>query len=350
MPGLDGFPAGSGSKSGRILLQHQYLSRNPLSSGENAPVRIGGRSFGRLPHRKKGAVLNQSCGQERGQSVVTTMSTSRTASLALTVTLGFAPGWAFGQSEPADAGVAPNVTSQSVAADEAPDASASASVSSAPSPVNPTLANTFTSVGGDLKRMFSKGSLSMGLAFAGTALVSAQWDRAAVGEFRELPSSNYRLGNTYGALMTQVALGFGTFAVGKATGNNRIAATGSHLIRAQIAAQVAVQGLQSTAGRSRPDGSNQRSSPSGHTASAFATATVLQRDFGWKVGIPAYAVGAYVAASRMGSNKHFLSDVLIGAAIGITAGRSVTVGTGRAKFDVGFAGASGGAAVTFTKK
>jgi|SoiMethySBSTD1v2_1073268.scaffolds.fasta_scaffold344420_2 membrane-associated phospholipid phosphatase len=311
---------------------------------------MGARSFGRLTTRKKVAVFNQSCGQERGRGVVTTMSTFRTASLALTVTLVVTPGWAFGQSVPADAGAAPNVTGQTLAADDAPGASTSASVGSAPSPVNPTLANTFTSVGGDLKRMFSKGSLSMGLAFAGTALVSTQWDRAAVGEFRELPASNYKLGNTYGALMTQVALGFGTFAVGKATGNNRIATTGSHLIRAQIASQVVVQGLKYTAGRSRPDASNQRSFPSGHTASAFATATVLQRDFGWKVGIPAYAVGAYVAASRMGSNKHYLSDVLIGAAIGITAGRSVTVGSGRAKFDVGFAPAGGGAAVTFTKK
>jgi membrane-associated phospholipid phosphatase len=77
---------------------------------------------------------------------------------------------------------------------------------------------------------------------------------------------------------------------------------------------------------------------------------VLQRDGGGKVGSPAYAVGAYVAASRMGSNNHYLSDVIGGAAIGVTAGRAVTVGSGRARFDLGLAPTAGGAAVTFTKK
>ena len=38
--------------------------------------------------------------------------------------------------------------------------------------------------------------------------------------------------------------------------------------------------------------------PSGHAASAFTAATVLQRHYGLKTGIPAYAVAAYVAASR----------------------------------------------------
>jgi membrane-associated phospholipid phosphatase len=276
------------------------------------------------------------------------MSIFRAAPFVLTISLVVAPGWALAQSVPADAGVTSNVTGQIVQADE----TAAASVPTASiSPVSPTLASTFTSVGGDLHRMFSRGSLSMAFAFAGTALAATHWDRVAVGEVREIGGPGvFTPGNQYGSLVTQLGLGFGTFAVGKATGNSRIATTGSHLIRAQIASQIVVQGLKYTAGRSRPDASNQRSFPSGHTASAFATATVLQRDFGWKVGIPAYAAGVYVAASRMGSNKHFLSDVLIGAAIGITAGRSVTVGSGRAKFDLGLAAANGGAAVTFTRK
>ena len=49
--------------------------------------------------------------------------------------------------------------------------------------------------------------------------------------------------------------------------------------------------------RGRPDGTR-FSFPSGHSAVTFASATVLQQHFGWKVGVPAYAVAAYVAASR----------------------------------------------------
>ena len=72
--------------------------------------------------------------------------------------------------------------------------------------------------------------------------------------------------------------------------------------------------------------------PSGHSSVTFATATVLQRNFGWKAGVPAYALASYVAASRVQMKRHFFSDVAFGAAIGIVAGRTVTVGRGRARF------------------
>ena len=74
--------------------------------------------------------------------------------------------------------------------------------------------------------------------------------------------------------------------------------------------------------------------PSGHSAATFASATVLQRHFGWKVGVPAFAVASYVAASRVQEKRHFLSDVAFGATLGIIAGRTVTVGRGEARFAV----------------
>ena len=48
--------------------------------------------------------------------------------------------------------------------------------------------------------------------------------------------------------------------------------------------------------------------------------------FGWKAGVPGYALATYVAGSRLSENAHFLSDVLFGAGIGIVSGRTVTVG------------------------
>ena len=44
--------------------------------------------------------------------------------------------------------------------------------------------------------------------------------------------------------------------------------------------------------RERPDQSNHQSFPSGHSVSAFATAGVLQRHYGWKAGIPATVIAA----------------------------------------------------------
>lgn len=70
----------------------------------------------------------------------------------------------------------------------------------------------------------------------------------------------------------------------------------------------------------RPDGSNTHSFPSGHTATAFMTATMLSKEYGDRS--PWYSIGAYSVAtatglSRMANNKHWLSDVLVGAGIGI---------------------------------
>lgn len=82
----------------------------------------------------------------------------------------------------------------------------------------------------------------------------------------------------------------------------------------------AVNTLKQTTRVTRPDGSDNRSFPSGHTATAFMTATMLAKEYGHRS--PWISIGAYTAASatglmRMANNKHWLSDVLTGAGIGI---------------------------------
>ena len=74
----------------------------------------------------------------------------------------------------------------------------------------------------------------------------------------------------------------------------------------------------------KPDGTGGYSFPSGHASTTFATASVLERHFGWKAGIPTYIAATYVATSRLHENRHFLSDVIFGASVGMAAGRSVT--------------------------
>lgn len=81
-----------------------------------------------------------------------------------------------------------------------------------------------------------------------------------------------------------------------------------------------VQGLKSATHVERPDGSNNKSFPSGHTATAFMTATMLNKEYGhlspW-VGIGAYTCATATGLMRMANNKHWLSDVMVGAGIGI---------------------------------
>jgi membrane-associated phospholipid phosphatase len=57
-----------------------------------------------------------------------------------------------------------------------------------------------------------------------------------------------------------------------------------------------------TVNRTRPNG-DPRSFPSGHTSASFATAQVLQGHYGWKVGVPVYAVATYTAGERVSNNS-----------------------------------------------
>lgn len=80
--------------------------------------------------------------------------------------------------------------------------------------------------------------------------------------------------------------------------------------------------LKNTTNVTRPDGSDDRSFPSGHTATAFMTATMLTKEYGsvspW-IGVGAYSVAAATGLMRVANNKHWLSDVLTGAGVGILA-------------------------------
>ena len=81
-----------------------------------------------------------------------------------------------------------------------------------------------------------------------------------------------------------------------------------------------VNGLKYSVRRLRPDGSRYNSFPSGHTATAFMTATMLHKEYGWRS--PWFSIGAYTMAtvtgvSRVLNNRHWMSDVVAGAAIGI---------------------------------
>lgn len=56
---------------------------------------------------------------------------------------------------------------------------------------------------------------------------------------------------------------------------------------------------------------------SGHTAGSFAAATLLHREYGWKVGVPAYVIASMVGGYRIEADRHWPADVLFGAGAGI---------------------------------
>jgi membrane-associated phospholipid phosphatase len=209
--------------------------------------------------------------------------------------------------------------------------------------------NFFKLVGSDFKKFFSVDTAKVMSYFAVGAVVAAPWDREGVNNGFNIPKPLFESGNLFGTFAFQVGAGAATYSVGKAFGSSKTADVGRDIVRAQVLSQVMVQALKVTIRRERPDGSNKMSFPSGHAASAFATAGVLHRHYGWKAGAPAYAFGSYVALARMAWNRHHATDVVLGAGLGLASARTATMSVGGSKFSVGVQPQVGGASLNFTK-
>ena len=75
----------------------------------------------------------------------------------------------------------------------------------------------------------------------------------------------------------------------------------------------------------KKDNSSFESFPSGHTTVAFAAATVFAMEYKdiWFVPVIAYSAATSIGLSRIVQNQHWISDVLVGAALGFLTGRQV---------------------------
>jgi membrane-associated phospholipid phosphatase len=75
-------------------------------------------------------------------------------------------------------------------------------------------------------------------------------------------------------------------------------------------------GLKQAFPENRPDRSDNKSFPSGHTSASFAAAGYLQKRYGWQWGLPATLAASVVGLSRVQSKDHHWYDVVAGAALG----------------------------------
>jgi membrane-associated phospholipid phosphatase len=146
-------------------------------------------------------------------------------------------------------------------------------------------------------------------------------------------------GKFLGAAYTQVAVSVGLYGVGRyllppvegEPQTNKVSHLGFDLLRAQILSQAMVHGMKYAIRRDRPTGEC-CSFPSGHAATAFAVASVIERHMGYRMSIPMLLGATYVGVSRLHDNRHFVSDVLFGAAIGTATGWTVVGRHGRSNY------------------
>lgn len=149
----------------------------------------------------------------------------------------------------------------------------------------------------------------------------------------------FMVGKWAGGTYVQVGAATGLWIVGRYVvapaadepKTNKFSHLGFDLIRAQIVSQTLVHAVKYSVRRDRPTGEC-CAFPSGHAAAAFAAASVLERHLGYRASWPALVGATYVATSRLVDNRHFLSDVVFGAALGEATGWTIVGRHGAEKY------------------
>ena len=76
---------------------------------------------------------------------------------------------------------------------------------------------------------------------------------------------------------------------------------------------------------------------------------MLERHLGYRAALPTLAIASYVAASRLHDNRHFLSDVVFGGALGTAAGWTIVGRHGRSNYAMLPVPVPGGMMVAFVR-
>jgi membrane-associated phospholipid phosphatase len=162
-------------------------------------------------------------------------------------------------------------------------------------------------------------------------------------QFLQNTATDFRFMGTPGSIY----IGLGMYLVGRVGRIDRMADLGLHGTEALFLASGTVYVLKGLVGRSRPEADidrprsfvfargfkstdEYRSFPSGHAAMGFAAAAAVTSETSkwwpkatWVIAPVMYGGATMIAASRMYNNKHWASDVVMGAAIGTFSGLKV---------------------------
>jgi membrane-associated phospholipid phosphatase len=200
--------------------------------------------------------------------------------------------------------------------------------------------------------VFSKRDLALTAGMAGVAVALFPMD-GKVERWAQAPAQQENgilkgamAGAEWGVERGTLLAGAGLWVGGLAARSRTVADMGFHSLAAVAVSQSVTHVLKGTFGRVRPyasdsavrnwewgsgfrEGSDRRSFPSGHTSHAFAFATAMSHEINkaWpragRIATPLLFTGATAAAAaRVYHDKHWVSDVTLGAAVGILSARS----------------------------
>lgn len=129
------------------------------------------------------------------------------------------------------------------------------------------------------------------------------------------------LGDIYGSGLT-VGLGAGSMMLLGQMGHERLGAAGRDFMASFVVASSVSWGTKLAVGRQRPLG-GPYAFPSGHAAVAFSTVPAAYKHGGRWWGLLATTLALGTAAGRLEDQRHYASDVIFGAAVGLASGNAV---------------------------
>ena len=236
------------------------------------------------------------------------------STVTLALVLALAVGAAASAADQTDVSVPPDPQEQKADAKEPP------------TPSHTGIRALVGNLGEDIKHLPERQNIYLAALGGGLALAVHPADASLNARLQSQSDAGddwWAVGKYLGGTPAQIALSMGTYAFGRWRDQPKVAHLGMDLVQAQVMTEMIVEPLKWSTQRLRPDGSNSLSFPSGHAAITFATATVIERHLGWRKAILGYGIASYVATSRLHDNRHWLSDVVFGAAVGTIAGRTV---------------------------
>ena len=135
----------------------------------------------------------------------------------------------------------------------------------------------------------------------------------------DLSETTYTVGGP-GFHFAATGLWYGLAAANKDDLNSQRAWT---MLTALSITGVTTLGLKAIVNNEQPNQEMGMAWPSGHTASSFTVASVLDEFYGPQIGIPAYAAAGFVGYRMMDAGDHWASDVLFGGVLGWVVGHTV---------------------------
>lgn len=194
--------------------------------------------------------------------------------------------------------------------------------------------------------VFNKTNAILGWVFLGSLLLIEPlegFDERATRELSDPGSEGQSAprasGRALGTMPASLAITVGTHLIGRLTGSSALQRAGLHSLEALVAADLATQVFKLGVGRARPSissdsdkfdsfkfDSDYHSFPSGHASHVFAVAATISRDLKddapW-VPFVAYPLATWTATTRVLDRKHWVTDVIGGAALGMLTSRFV---------------------------